>query len=404
MNNLKDELNHIDIPKELRARAQQGIEQAAKEQESEPSRESKATVQPSKKRKLLVGVFTSAVTAAAALFLVAVVSQDAYTLNTANGAATAKIWYSKWLVIPVLSVLLMALLYGTLKLIRKFPQRKGLTIFGSLIGVYCLGVGIWYTANMLQERIVLPIAMEFVKGQESYIVPIRYLVDRFDSRTDIEALIIDEHVIELEDFEKEYLSLEHSIQMNYPGFQYAFKSASFRVSAAVLEGVIEGRADLSNSKVRFLDGTIVPIEIKHLDYSKDAQGNDVLAEPVQSWSASSGERYEYILEGETKIERIAFPLQSNMSESYEVKLGDQVIKRINYYNQEDIDLLPIEVEDANVLSIRIDTSHWEEQVLKFEFPLLIYGENKIYEASITNMNVINTGKEQIQAILESRKE
>lgn len=55
------------------------------------------------------------------------------------------------------------------------------------------------------------------------------------------------------------------------------------------------------------------------------------------------------------------------------------------------------------MSVRIDNSTSDEQVLKFEFPLLIYGENKIYEASISNSTVINTGKEPLKAILESRK-
>jgi len=75
----------------LRARARQGIEQAAKEQKSEPARELEATVPPSKKRKLLAGALTATITAAAALFIVAVVNPNLFSWSTANGAETAKL-------------------------------------------------------------------------------------------------------------------------------------------------------------------------------------------------------------------------------------------------------------------------------------------------------------------------
>lgn len=401
MNNLKDELDGIEIPTELRARARFGIEQALKEQKLEPAR----TVRPSKRHKFLTGALTATITVAAVLFLLAVVNPNTVTFNTADGAVTASIWYSKWLVIPILSVLLLLLLYGAFKLIRKFPQWKSVAMFASLFGVCCASVGIWYSANMLQERVVFPIAYEFVKGQEGYMVPVSYVVDRFDASTDMAALVIDGIKIEPDEAVDDYLTVGESIQIQRQTINYAYKMAYFTVTAAQLQQMIEEEANLSNSEVLFLDGMTVPIQIEHFNYAKDAEGAYIVEDDVQSWTMSStenGEIFEFHLDGETVIEAVEFPKHAGVNDSYELRLDGQVIKRVNMDGLADVDLLPIAATDATQLRIKVNSSDWNQQLQRFHFPLFIHGEQMIYKAEIYNWGLHQFDHRSLKAILNTR--
>lgn len=386
MKNLKDELDGIEIPTELRARARQGIEQAAKEQKLEPARESKATVHPSKKRKLLAGTLTATITAAAVLFILAVVNPELFSFNTANGEETAKLWYSKWLIIPVLSALIVILLYGTFRVIKQFPERKGLTIFVAFVVVYCLGFSIWYVSNMLQERIIMPLEVEFVKGQEGVGFNVGYVVDRLDEKADIEALIIDGHRIE-----PTIVSLDGGEHMQpnkrfKNNLYHSYNVVFFNPLEEQLDSIILGDADLTKSEVLFFDGTRLPIEIEHFAYVKDAQGNLICDDFIQAWDWSGGTSpiAEFDLNGETKIKEVIFPENTHLPESYEMKLDDTVIKRVNFNGEKDIDLLPANAVGKRQLRIEIADSHVENPLLHYELPLIVLGEHSGYRVRISN--------------------
>ena len=374
MSNLKDEMDHIEIPKVLRGKVSEAVLRVDTDIHS--TRHTK-----NKKRYIVPNVLTVIVTVCAILFIFLIINPTSFPFRTANGAKTASFIYAPIILIPVLIILLVFVLMASYKVIKKWPKYKPYTIIAASFSVILLIQGILFSTNILQQRVVIPISMQIIQGKMP-LFNINYVVDQFDSKANVIGFEVDGYLVELEKKKINNLSKGLYTQEKYRDGNYIYKSENFSLNKDQLDAIILGNLDLSKSKVHFSDGTSQPLIFEQFDYAKDVDGQFIQNNREKGMFSAGGSvnhtTYTFLLNNETLIESITYPRHPEINESYELKVDGTVIKRVNFKNLENIDLLPYVVEGGYSLSLEVLNKEIDRKLISLHYPVIIKGEKNDY--------------------------
>ena len=373
MSNLKDEMDHIEIPKALRGKVSEAMLRAGTDIHS--------PMPNNKKRYVVPNVLTVIVTACGILFIYFIVYPPSCTFQSANGAKTTSYIYAPIILIPVLIILLVFVLMASYKVIKKWPKYKPYTIIVASFSVILLIQGMFFATISLQQRVVIPISMQIIQGKMPFF-NINYVVDRFDSKANVIGFEVDGYMVELEKKKINNLLKGLHTQEKYRDENYIYKSENFSLNNDQLDAIILGNLDLSNSKVHFSDGISQPLIFEQFDYAKDGKGQFIRNNREKSMFAISGSvnhtDFIYRLNNETLIESIIFPKHPEINESYELVIDGTVIKRVNYKNLKNIDLLPYVVKDGYDLMLSVLNEEIDRKLVYLHYPVIIKGERNDY--------------------------
>ena len=370
MSKSKEEMDNIEIAKELRGKVSEAVLRAGTDIHS--TRHTK-----NKKRYVVPSIFTVIVI----LFILFIMYPKSFSLPLANGAKTASFIYSPIILIPILIILLTIVLLVSYKVIKKWPKYKVFTMIIASFSVILFIQGMFLSTNILQQRVVVPISMQMIQGNMPFL-NINYIVDRFDSKANVIGFEVDGYLIELEEEKMKNLLKGLHTQELYRDEYYIYKSENFSLNNDQLDAIILGGLELSKSKVHFIDGTSQPLIIEQFDYAKDVEGqfiqNNREKEMFSAGASGNHTIFTYRLNNETLIESITFPRHPEINESYELKVDGTVIKRINFKNLENIDLLPYEVKGGYDLTLMVLNKEIDRKLVYLHYPVIIKGEKNDY--------------------------
>lgn len=384
MGNLKDELNKIEVPSELRSRSRAGIEQAAREAK--------------RKKQWLPTTLTAIVTAAMLMFIVSAIMNPTFIALITSGSASegellaGRSLHAAYIVAMAVTVLIIL---GVLIALRKFQLPKKWVLLGAAI------ILIWnwniakFKATELAEPFVSPIYVEALEGGDAYFY-MNYAVNKEDEELYIERLMIDDVEIHLQQEEHGDTRLQERARIG----RHISKQVQFHVTTETIAHV-QGK-NLDNSYVLFNDGSRIKLEVERFSFVEGLRGERLQSDDALSWvsgSVTNGFDGEAIYEIEPIIiEAIQFPYGEQEQLRYELKVGNTVIKRIGYTDEPDVDLLPYEVTEPSDMILDYELLVPPADMTMYSGVVIIYGANEFYIEHINNHLIIE--KEHLQSILE----
>lgn len=351
MSNLKDELNKMETPKNLRAHVRRGIRRAEAEQ---------------KEKKQWLPKFLTVAISMAVLLFVAIMVMDVQQERTASVEVepyTSNLYVMAGLVTSGICVL-------ALWLRRARPAWKRWVYVGMLISIVWVWNVAYYGMHQLNDRIIAPLYVEVLKGEENEL-RVQYVVDhREENKRIIEVSIGGARFF----VENEMVLSEFSHQL--------MKEAYIPIVASQWERLIREQ-NSSTSYVVFNDGQRFQLPIEYLAFKTDAKGEVYEAEQVM-WPNSNGvggNGYSFALfplDDETEIQAIHYPIFSGLVESYELRAGSKVIKRVNANGLEDVDLLPYTLSNEEMIQLDFWQHRTREEFTVYDLRIVIEGEKQSY--------------------------